>query len=149
MIDDIKKMIDEENERMTRHVDWYELEFEYLGYTAKAVRHTEYGHLCGYIKTDFDMTNDLYEVLENNSHGGITFNYGVWIGFDCNHACDFNLDRYYQFKEIGLEVDFETHLNQETYRDLDYVIRTLKNMIAAMTVKHIIRNEDEQKWVKR
>lgn len=132
MVEYIKKLIDEENEQMTRHVDWYELEFEYLGYTVKAVRYTEYGHLCGYIKTNFEMTNDVCEVLENNSHGGITFNYGTWIGFDCNHAGDFNLDRYFKFKDIGLGVDFKTHLNKETYRDLEYVIQTLKNMIVAM-----------------
>lgn len=132
MVESIRKLIDEENEQMNKSADWYELEFEYLGYTAKAVRYTEYGHLCGYIKTNFKMTNDMCEVLGNNSHGGITFNYGAWIGFDCNHARDFNLDRYYQFKEIGLGVDFETHLQQETYRDLEYVIQTLKNMIVAM-----------------
>lgn len=143
MIDDIKKLIDEENEKMNKSVDWYEFEFEYLGYTAKAVRYTKYGHLCGYIKTDFDMTNDICEVLKNNSHGGISFNYGIWIGFDCNHARDFNLDRYYQLKEIGLGVDFKTHLQQETYRNLEYVIQTLKNMIAAIADKNIIRNEEK------
>lgn len=136
MVDDIKKLIDEENEQMSKSVDWYEFEFEYLGYTAKAVRYSKYGHLCGYIKTDFDMTNDICEALENNSHGGITFNYGIWIGFDCNHAGDFNLDRYFKFKDIGLGVDFETHLQQETYRNLEYVIETLKNMILA--IKEII-----------
>lgn len=143
MVESIKNLIDEENEQMTKHVDWYELEFEYLGYTLKAVRYTEYGHLCGYIKTNFDMTNNVYEVLENNSHGGITFNYGVWIGFDCNHAWDFNLDMYWKLEEMGVGADFETHLTQETYRDLEYVIQTLKNMIAAMADKNIIRNEDK------
>ncbi|MDW4439432.1 hypothetical protein QI103_03385 [Staphylococcus saprophyticus] len=137
MVDDIKKLIDEENEQMGKSVDWYEFEFEYLGYTAKAVRYTEYGHFCGYIKTNFDMTNDVYEALENNSHGGITFNHGIWIGFDCNHAWDFNLDMYWKLEEMGVGADFETHLTQETYRNLEYVIQTLKNMIIAMNDEHM------------
>ena len=143
MVDDIKKLIDEENEKMSKSVDWYELEFEYLGYNAKAIRYTEYGHLCGYIKTNFDMTNNLYEVLESNSHGGITFNYGTWIGFDCNHAWDFNLEMYCKLEEMGVGADIETHLMQETYCDLEYVIQTLKNMIVAIADKNIIRNEDK------
>lgn len=132
MVESIKKLINEENERMTRHVDWYELEFEYLGYTLKVTRYNEYGHLCGYIKTNFDMTNDVYEALENNSHGGITYDNENWIGFDCNHAWDFNLDMYWKLEEIGVGADVETHLTQETYRNLEYVIQTLKNMIVAM-----------------
>ncbi|MBN6203702.1 hypothetical protein JZH61_07650 [Staphylococcus saprophyticus] len=143
MIEDIKNLIQKENKQMTEKEDWYELEFEYLGYTAKAVRYSEYSHLCGYIKKDFELSDEMYEALNDNSHGGITYDNEDCIGFDCNHARDFNLARYYQFKEIGLGVDFETHLQHETYRDLNYVIQTLKNMISAIADEHIIRNEDE------
>lgn len=132
MIDDIKNLIDEENKHMTDQEDWYELEFEYLGHVAKVVRYSEYSHLCGYVKRDFEFSDEMYEALNDNSHGGITYGNEGWIGFDCNHAQDFNLTRYYQFEEIGLGVDFETHLRQETYRDLEYVIETLKNMIVAI-----------------
>ena len=132
MVEDIKNLIEEENSRMIKTENWYEFEFEYLGYTAKVVRYAEYGHLCGYIKTDFELSDEMYQALEDNSHGGITFNYKGWIGFDCNHTWDFNLEWYYKFKENELSFDFETYSQEEVYRDLVYVIQTLKNMIAAM-----------------
>lgn len=132
MVESIKNLIEEENSRMIKTENWYEFEFEYLGYAAKAVRYSEYSHLCGYIKTDFELSDEMYQALEDNSHGGITFNYKGWIGFDCNHAWDFNLDMYWKLEEMGVGADFETHLTQETYRDLVYVIQTLKNMIAAI-----------------
>lgn len=132
MIDDIKKLIDKENKRMTEQEDWYEFEFEILGYTAKAVRYTEYGHLCGYVKEDFKLSDEMYQALDDNAHGGITYDKENWIGFDCNHTWDFNLEWYYNFKENELSFDFETYSQEEVYRDLEYVIQTLKNMIVAM-----------------
>lgn len=80
MIDGIKNLINEENKQMTEQEDWYELEFEYLGYIANVVRYSEYSHLCGYIKTNFELTNKMYEALNDNSHGGITFDNEDWIG---------------------------------------------------------------------
>lgn len=144
MIDAIKNLINEENKQMTKQEDWYELEFEYLGHIAKVVRYSEYSHLCGYVKANFELTDEMYRALVENSHGDITYDINNWIGFDCNHAPDFNLDRYWQLKEIGLGVDFEIHLKQVTYRTLDYVIETLKNMISAMTVERIKHENSEE-----
>jgi len=144
MIDDIKNLIQEENKQMIEQEDCYEYEFEYLGYTAKVVRYSEDNHLCGYVKTNFELTDKMYEALDDNAHCGITYDKDDWIGFDCNHAADFNLRRYLQFKEIGLGVDFKTHLQHETYRDLNYVIQTLKNMISAMTVERIKHENSEE-----
>lgn len=137
MIDGIKNLIQEENKQMTEQKDWHELEFEYLGHTVKVVRYEKYGYLCGYVKRDFELTDEMYEALNDNSHGGITYATNEWIGFDCTHAWDFDLDRYMHLKEIGVGADIETHLRTETYRDLNYVMETLQNMISAMTVEHI------------
>jgi len=42
------------------------------------------GHRCGYVKLPkgFPIEFDL------DVHGGITYNNGGWIGFDCAHGCD-------------------------------------------------------------
>lgn len=144
MIDGIKNLINEENKQMTEQEDWYELEFEYLGYTAKVVRYREYSNLCGYVKTNFELSDEMYKALAENSHGGITYARDIWLGFDCGHAWDFDLDRYWYLEEIGVGADIETHLQTETYRDLDYAIETLKNMISAMTVERIKHENSEE-----
>lgn len=137
MINYIKQKIEQENERMVKKQQWYELKFEYLGHTAMVTRYDEYGHLCGYIKKDFEMTDEVFDAIENASHGGITYDKDDWIGFDCNHARDFNLRMFLGFKEHGIEAGIETHMQDETYRTLDYAIETLQNMISAMTVERI------------
>src|SRR5699024_7550499 len=92
----------------------------------------------------FELTNEMYEALAENSHGGITYDNEDWIGFDCNHTWDFNLDMYWQLEELGVGADIETHLQTETYKELNYVIETLKNMISAMTVERIKHENSEE-----
>ncbi|MCD8786686.1 hypothetical protein [Staphylococcus gallinarum] len=137
MIENIKTLITQENAQMVKHVDMYEYDFEYLGVKAKVVRYSEYSHLCGYLKTDFEVTDEIYQTLDDNSHGGITYERDGWIGFDCAHAFDFSLDRYLLMEEMNLQESLTRIMESETYRDLNYVIETLKHMISAMTVERI------------
>ncbi|MGW7888638.1 hypothetical protein [Staphylococcus xylosus] len=144
MIEGIKNQIEQENKQMVKQEHWYELKFNYLGYTALVKRIEEYSHLCGYIKRDFEMSDEMYDALESHSHGGFTWDRGERLGFDCNHAWDFNLHQYWQLEELGIGADIETHLQTETYRSLDYVIETLKNMISAMVVVRIKQENSKE-----
>ncbi|MGW7932838.1 hypothetical protein ACWEWU_14550 [Staphylococcus xylosus] len=143
MIEGVKNLIEQENMQMTKQEDWYELKFEYLGYTAKVTRYEKYGHLCGYIKIDFEVTDEVYGALEDHSHGGITYDKDNWLGFDCAHAYDFNLDHYWQFEKLGIGA-IKRHIQNETYRTLDYVVETLKTMISAMTVERIKQEKPKE-----
>lgn len=102
------------------------------------------GYLCGYIKipmnhrfygksyADIDETYD-YEIP---SHGGLTFSGelngrdGYWIGFDCSHSGDL----IPRLSDDDLELFI---MYGDVYRDLNYVMETLRKMIDFLRLKGI------------
>lgn len=146
MIEFLKKMIDRENYEMTKVERGYELTFGVVGHECMIRRYEEYGHLCGYIKKKSYIDDEIYESLGYLLHGGITFNNDEWIGFDCNHAWDFSLSRFFkgtELEEIYKDTNIHTHtdidsfLKNETYRDLFYVKENIENMIRAILIKEL------------
>jgi len=107
-------------------------EFEHAGLKCLILRHSELGHLCGYVAVprghpcygkDYDHIpyDDLFPV---EVHGGLTFSREGngdtwpkgywWLGFDCAHAWD--LVPYMPFGLNG------------TYRNFQYVRRTIEDL---------------------
>ena len=143
MIEYFKRIIDKENSKMTKVEQGYELKFGVLGHECMIRRYEEYGHLCGYIKKKSYIDDEIYESLGFLLHGGITYENDEWIGFDCNHARDFSLSRFFkstELEEIYKDTNIHTHTDidylfeNETYRDLDYV---KENMVKAIFIKEL------------
>lgn len=143
MIEYFKRIIDKENSKMTKVEQGYELKFGVLGHECMIRRYEEYGHLCGYIKKKSYIDDEIYESLGFLLHGGITYENDEWIGFDCNHARDFSLSRFFkstELEEIYKDTNIHTHTDidylfeNETYRDLDYV---KGNMVKAIFIKEL------------
>ena len=60
------------------------------GYWCEIIRHPTHGSLCGYVYMGkhHPWANLEYDV-DVDVHGGITYNDGKKMGFDCAHAGDF------------------------------------------------------------
>lgn len=149
MIEYFKRSIDKENSKMTKVEQGYELTFGVLGHECMIRRYEEYGHLCGYIKKKSYIDDEIYGSLGFLLHGGITYENDEWIGFDCNHARDFSLSRFFkstELEEIYKDTNIHTHTDidylfeNETYRDLDYVRENIEHM-----VKEIRKEKTEKK----
>jgi hypothetical protein len=94
------------------------------GYWCEVKRHTDLGHLCGYVY--MGAHHPLASVGEPDLavHGGITFNNGVKMGFDCGHAGDISpyIHTRYSFSNPAYE----------TYRNMHFVKEQLKNLAAQL-----------------
>lgn len=123
MIEYLEGIIDEENKSMNRVNNIYELKFDYRGIKAKVVRQTKYGYLCGYILVSSDSTGEMMDDLDIIAHGGITYDREGWLGFDCAHYGDLNIEMLRLLKDSEISTEYET------YKDLSYVIGNLKKMI--------------------
>ncbi|QQO92581.1 hypothetical protein CPT_Machias_204 [Staphylococcus phage Machias] len=120
--DTLKFIIDSENKKLGVRKSRYE--FKYKGYNAFIVRHDTLGHLSGYIEIG---AGNYDEKLEYYAHGGITYNEGGIIGFDCAHSGDL-------MPEIFLNGLMANESN-DTYKSLDYVESCIKEMIDFLVEK--------------
>lgn len=63
------------------------------GLRCKVVRSLYLGHYCGYVEIPRVLRDADFESFDSefdfDVHGGVTFNDGRWVGFDCAHAGDF------------------------------------------------------------
>lgn len=95
-----------------------ELQFEYKGYQCRVKRHKSLGHLCGYVDVVMPNAEDRVDC-----HGGITFNSGDSIGFDCAHFGDLMPVSFLAFGErFGGSYE-------ETYRTMDFCVEELMRIV--------------------
>ena len=96
------------------------------GYWCEIKRHSELGHLCGYVY--MGEHHPLANVGEPDLavHGGITYNDGKKMGFDCGHAGDLSpfMARY-----VGINT---SRGYQETYRNFAFVKEQLRNLASQL-----------------
>ncbi|MEX2947897.1 hypothetical protein ABH521_003600 [Staphylococcus warneri] len=122
----VKQTIDDENARMGDNLEYL---FSYKGYTAMIKRYDQYEHLCGYLKLNVTDSDERFEIIGMNAHGGITYNRGGWVGFDCNHYLDLNLAFYMLAEEKGLDDIYPMIMGESTYKDLEFVKSNLQRII--------------------
>lgn len=95
------------------------------GYWCEVKRHPELGHLCGYVY--MGAHHPLASVTEPDLavHGGITYNDGKKMGFDCGHAGDVSpyIHTRYKFSNPGYS---------EVYRNIRFVKDQLDNLAAQL-----------------
>ncbi|BDA82386.1 hypothetical protein [Staphylococcus phage vB_SsapH-Golestan-105-M] len=95
------------------------LNVDYKGIKLTVKRHPEMGHLNGYINVPANITEEEFNSIEDYSHGGITYDKPAGdfrvLGFDCAHYSDMSPYAVISFSD--------SH-----YRDLKYVLSTLKDM---------------------
>lgn len=123
MIDYLEGIVNEENKSMNKVNNIYELKFDYRGTKAKVVRQTKYGYLCGYVLVSSDRTEEMMDDLDLIAHGGITYDRDGWLGFDCAHYGDLNIEMLRLLKDNEISTEYET------YKELSYVVGKLKEMI--------------------
>lgn len=100
------------------------------GFNACIRRHSNFGHLCGYVEVPDGLDIDINEI---DCHGGITFNdrwdelptAGRYIGFDCMHLGDW--DPFNAKQGIARYHD--------TYKDSEFVLNEIKNIIKQLKEK--------------
>lgn len=112
-------------EKEPDQVTWFNPELN-LVYVAK--RHSRMGHWCGYIGIPDSHSLVSKTEMYFELHGGVTYDKPElnfyepvegeppivrWVGFDCSHVGDYNPFMGYRI------------LDQETYRNLEYVITNL------------------------
>lgn len=129
MIEEIKKIIDDENRAMT---DTQKYTFVYKGYNAQIKRSGEYGYLSGYIKAG-EIKEKQYKELNLIAHGGITFNKNGWVGFECCHSDDLDLHKYQAIKNNDLDNIFGSIMGHRTYKDMAFVEGNIKALIDELT----------------
>lgn len=103
---------------------------EYKGFKWSIERVYHSGHLCGYIYFDKDATDEQYEIMKSNFHGGVSWGLGGHkregkYGFDCAHGCD--LSPYELFTGM------DNHI--KAYRTMDYVENIIKDTIDLLHVE--------------
>ncbi|GAI64324.1 unnamed protein product [marine sediment metagenome] len=130
-------------------------EFEHAGLKCLILRHSELGHLCGYVAVpkghlcygkDYDHIpyDDLFPI---QVHGGLTWckegdgdtwpkGYW-WLGFDCAHAWD--------LVPQMLELIGRERREYETYRNFAYVRAQVKSLAEKVVTLEFI--DWEFKWV--
>lgn len=100
------------------------------GFNACIRRHSNFGHLCGYVEVPDGLDIDIDEI---DCHGGITFNDrcdvfptdGYYIGFDCLHYDDWDP---FSAKQVIAEY-------HNTYKDSEFVLNEIKNIIKQLKEK--------------
>ena len=98
------------------------------GFNACIRRHSNFGHLCGYVEVPDSLDINIDEI---DCHGGITFNdhwdefptAGRYIGIDCMHYGDWTPSYAQQC------------LSGDTYKDSEFVLNEIKNIIKQLKEK--------------
>lgn len=97
------------------------------GYWCEVKRHPELGHLCGYVYMGAHHPLASEPEPDLAVHGGITFNNGTKMGFDCGHAGDMSpFMLRYGFK------DYSNPNYHERYRNMAFVKGQLENLAAQL-----------------
>lgn len=90
------------------------LNFKYKGLECQVLRMPHFGHLCGYVTTKKPLTD--VQAMSLEVHGGVTYQEGNKVGFDCAHYMDM--------------LPFSDNLyNDAYYRTMRYVKREVKRMV--------------------
>lgn len=100
------------------------------GFNAYIRRHGLVGHLCGYVEVPDGLSVNINEI---DCHGGITFSDrwdesptdGYYIGFDCMHFRDWT----------PLSAKEGLTYSEDEYRDSEYVLSEIKNIIKQLKEK--------------
>lgn len=100
------------------------------GFNACIRRHSNFGHLCGYVEVPDGLSVNIDEI---DCHGGITFNdcwdvfptSGHYIGFDCLHYGDWD-----PFSAKQVIAGYRS-----TYKDSEFVLNEIKNIIKQLKEK--------------
>lgn len=103
------------------------------GFNACIRRHSNFGHLCGYVEVPDGLDIDVNEI---DCHGGITFNdhwdgfptSGRYIGFDCMHYGDW-------FPGDWAPSYAQQCLSGDTYKNSEFVLNEIKNIIKQLKEK--------------
>ncbi len=97
------------------------------GYWCEIKRHPELGHLCGYVYMGKHHPLASQPEPDLAVHGGITYNDGKKMGFDCSHAGD--LSPFMSSHRSGFGFDGRY---KETYRNMHFVKEQLRNLAAQL-----------------
>jgi hypothetical protein len=95
------------------------------GYWCEIKRNTELGHLCGYVYMGKHHPLASEPEPDLAVHGGITYNDGKKMGFDCGHAGDLSP---LMAKYMGLYMG----RSNEVYRNMHFVKEQLRNLAAQL-----------------
>ena len=96
------------------------------GYWCEIKRNPDLGHLCGYVYMGkhHPMASDEYPDVD--VHGGITYNDGKKMGFDCSHAGDL----------VPYTLTFSTRMGitprDGVYRNWEYVKGQVEHLAAQL-----------------
>lgn len=88
-------------------------------------------HLCGYIDFGRKLTKAEWKRVNEAAHGGITFNEGTIYGFDCAHSGDLVPGIENLYLALGIS---NSYRDGKVYRDKNYVVNVLNEMIKAFKV---------------
>jgi len=97
------------------------------GYWCEIKRHETLGHLCGYVLMGAHHPLASESSPDLAVHGGITFNDGKKMGFDCGHAGDLSPGML----RFGFK-DYSNPNYHERYRNMAFVKEQLKNLAAQL-----------------
>jgi len=119
-------------------VDNFHGEYRNISFTMK--RNNTYAWV-GYIILPRTITRKEYDEIDSLMHGGITYYKEKTIGFDCSHEYDYST---YNFDYTNY-----SPMNGCKYRNYDYVIKIIKNVIDFLLndicLKNICINSIENK----
>lgn len=112
----LTKMIEEGNHKLG----------EYHGWKYEIIRIPTTGHLCGYIFFDRKATEEEFEIMDHNFHGGVTWgfegkpNQGKY-GFDCAHYMDLHPLDVFGGMRFGSDA--------ASYKDMKFVKNNIMQVI--------------------
>jgi hypothetical protein len=98
------------------------------GYWCEVKRHPELGHLCGYVLMGAHHPLASETEPDLAVHGGITYNSGTKMGFDCGHTGDISP---YLATRYGLR-NYSDPNYHERYRNMAFVKGQLENLAAQL-----------------
>lgn len=129
-LEDLKK--DRLKNQIHEEGNFYEWIDKNTGYRCRIIRHTPYGHWCGYVKLPGNYTQNWvgYDEIPVSVHGGVTW-FGaitevkdeIWVGFDCVHAGDLDPRNILVYDYLDYKF-----FDWETYKDKDYVINECREL---------------------
>lgn len=80
-------------------------QFLYKGFRCEIKKCPTMGHLCGYVYAK--VSPELHDVIK--IHGGVTYNDGKKLGFDCAHLSDLVPSMH----SLGLDFPGDTYKNEQ------------------------------------
>lgn len=141
-LNQIQKQIDCENDSMIETNQGFELNWIYKGYPLHVTRIRHYGYLCGYIEVDVIEDSEVFDIINQHFHGGVTYHRDGKIGFDCFHIGlgDFSLTHDYNVKK--LDEDMYEFINNK--KDNHYVTLSEVKTCLTTTVDALIESSKNQ-----